>query len=117
MKGTIISLDADGTETVTEVTGEPKYELIKEAIGGGSLEVVPFFSRYVHKDRWVSCVAFCDEEGKLHGLPFNQHATEHWEKSLKANGHPGLIVNGGLVDHLVGKIAILYGDEAFMRAI
>lgn len=116
MKGTIISLDADGNETFTEVDS-PKFELIVEAIGGGSIEVVPFFSHYIHNDNPVTCVAFCDEEGKLRGLPFNKHATECWDRSLSASGRGSLMVEGELIDHLVGKIAILYGDDAFMRAI
>lgn len=116
MKGTIISLDVNGNETFTE-TNTPKYELIVAAIGGGSLEVVPFFSHYTHNGKPVTCVAFCDENGKETGMLINQYATECWNKSLNASGRGSLMSEGELIDYLVGKIAILYGDDAFMRAI
>lgn len=41
----------------------------------GYVETVPHFTRYgAHRH----ATAYCNEEGKLHGLPFNEKATKAW---------------------------------------
>src|SRR5262245_10251427 len=121
VKGKILSIAPDGSESIREVEGEPTLEILQEAIGGGLIEVVPGFTSYRPDDRSgriVTCVAFCDEEGKIEGQTINSKATMHWQRALMTGGHPGLIgPSGQLVDHLVGKIAIVWGDAAFMRAL
>jgi hypothetical protein len=119
MKGTILSIDVDGTETVRLVNGRPELAMLKAAIGGGYIEGVPGFDRYkhggvVHK----GCAVFCDEEGKLNSLPYNRKATVRWQEALLAQGLPGLIGDDGMpVDVLVGKVAVVWGDREFMAAL
>lgn len=117
MKGTILSIKVTGTETIREIDGEPTLELLKEAIGGGYLEIVPGFNRYKHNGEAHDCVAFCDEEGKLEGMSYNADATRYWQQALLAQGHPGLVKRGVMLDYLVGTIAIVWGDDEFMEAL
>lgn len=118
MKGTIITIDEAGNETVREIDGEPKLALLQEGVGGGSIQIVPYFKSYRHNGRTVDCIALCDEEGKIDGQAFNETATKLWHEVLIGHGHPGLVdPDGRLADHLVGKIAIVFGDEAFMAAL
>jgi hypothetical protein len=117
MQGTIITLQLDGTRKVTQVI-EPHFELIKEAIGGGYVELVPLFNSYEHDGRWVKCVAFGDEEGKLKKFPINKEATVLWDKALRRANHPGLLKpNGQMADVLVGSICIVFGDKEFMAGL
>jgi hypothetical protein len=122
MKGGIISIapyNRPTDLTFTPVEGEPKLELLKNAIGGGYIELVPGFDTIEQKPgEVVKCVAFCDEEGKLNGLPANTYATILWDKALRRHGGPGLLQRDGTaVDVLVGPIAIVIGDDEFMEAL
>jgi len=66
-----ITLDAEGVAKEIELTeGESQLKVLQEAVGG-----------------WVQAVDFtpdltlwCNEEGKLQGLPINPMATFLWEK-------------------------------------
>lgn len=117
MKGTIVSIDADGVETVNQVDGSPTLDSLKAAIGGGDLEVVPFFNVIEHDGKVVRCVAFCDENGKNTGMPFNESATARWQASLWAQGSSLGAKNNELLDYLVGKVAVVFGDDEFMKAL
>ena len=117
MKGVLVSIDINGEMTVTEIT-DPRLEYLQAGVGGGSIQLVPMFTTFDFRTiRW-QCVAFCDEDGKNKGMPFNSVATRHWQQALRNSGHPGLYdVHGELIDYLVGKIAIVWGDDAFMREL
>lgn len=65
---TMIRITTDGTVTEIPNTG---YESIREAIGGGYLEIVPMGAAHG---------AYIDEEGKLKSLPVNRIATLLWYK-------------------------------------
>lgn len=66
-----ITLDAEGVAKEIELTeGESQLKVLQDAVGG-----------------WVQAVDFtqdltlwCNEEGKLNGLPINPMATFLWEK-------------------------------------
>lgn len=81
----------------------PDLDVLQAALGGGSIETVPYFSRYDGQD----CVAFVDEEGKLKGFRLNHVATALWEAQ----------VQGGLRgrDYLVGPVVIVCGDHELLR--
>jgi hypothetical protein len=115
MQGTIVQIKIDGTRWVTEVTGKPKLEDLKAAIGGGFLELVPFFDTYEHGDKIVKCIAYCDEHGKMNKLPINKEATILWERALSRTGRSLLSPEGQILDILVGPICIVFGDADFMR--
>lgn len=107
MQGTILKIKADGTIHPSSVNGPPKLELLKEAIGGGWLEAVPYFNKIVYDGKLVTCIVFCDEEGKLKEFPLNTLATNLWYVSMGQS----------VPDVLVGDIAIVFGDKEFMLAL
>jgi hypothetical protein len=75
---------------------------LQAAIGGGYIETVPYLTRYEGK----SCVAFCDEEGKLKGQPVNDRATALWRfGSIRGS------------DLLCGDVVVVQGDRDFMKEI
>lgn len=101
MTGKMIILMTDGTvEKLEPLVRVPTLEVMQQAVGG-YIETVPFFNQYEGQD----AVAFCNEEGKLEGLPVNATATELWHKQYPAD------------DVLVGNVIVLTGDDAFMEAI
>jgi len=105
---------------VVQLTREPPLGDIKARLNDGWLEAVPGFTSIeaVAGKPPQACVAYCDEEGKLKGLEHNSMATVLWDRALRANGHPGLIdTRGRVVDHLVGPVVVLTGDDEFMRSM
>jgi len=101
MKGTVLTIFADGLEVAKEYDRAPTLTELQDAVGGGYIEAVPKFEEF----RGVVCVVFCDEEGKLKGLPVNMKATTHWNQNVRTD------------DFLVGPIAICYGDDEFFAAM
>lgn len=67
----------------------------------GHIEVVPYFNNIFGR----SCVAFCNEEGKLQGKLPNLYAQHLWEEAV---GRP--ITE----DHLVGNIVVVVGTASFL---
>lgn len=109
----MLMISPDGQKRLVEIEGEPSLEILKQGIGGGLLETVPFFNHVIHKGQVIpNCVAFCDEEGKIKGLPYNSVATQEWDISLMTQGR-----SLGGRDYLVGTIAVIWGDDAFMEAL
>lgn len=86
---------------------------LKDAIGGGLLEMVPGFTSIAYDGEIHRCVAFCDEEGKLErGRPpmaLNVEATRQWLARLP----PDLKTR----DYLVGQVAVVFGDDEFMEEL
>ena len=117
MKGKIVSIKANGDKTVVELTKPITLESIKEAIGGGYIEMVPGFGTIRWDEEWHDCVAFCDEEGKLNNQPFNPHATILWDAALHKHGHCLVDDKGEYLDILVGDIAVIFGDAELMRTV
>lgn len=64
---------------------------------------MPLFTHVEVNGERLRCVAFCNEEGKLHGLPLNSVATRMWQTQV---GRP-------LDDVLVGDILLVIGDRHF----
>lgn len=92
-------------------------EDLTEAVGG-HIEVVPHFNTFGYRGTVMKCVAFCNEEGKLNGLPVNPLANVLWERALNRAGN-SLYPPAGKVpaDVLVGDIAIVFGDREFMETL
>jgi len=111
MKGSIISILPDGTTTEFQIEGPPQLEMLKGAIGGGHLEVVPYLDTVGIKGIVHKCIAFCDEEGKIKGLSFNRVANELWHLAQLARKR--VVIS----DRLVGPVAIVYGDKEFMEEL
>lgn len=105
MRGTIIILNYDGGRIRIELNHANILQELRWAVGG-PFEVIPGFDYY----NGIECVAFCNEEGKLKGLPLNYNGTKAWRAALK-------IKEQSTTDNLAGNIAIVYGDKEFMEAI
>lgn len=113
MKGTMLVFKpGQSRPVVTPIDGPPTLELLKPALNGGYLEVVPHFRAIGHDGKQHACVALCDEDGKRNQLPFNPVATFLWDKAMRvATGvgcHP---------DYLVGPVVVVFGDDEFMEAM
>lgn len=106
MKGQVLTLKVDGTTEVTFFTAPVPLEFLQNAVGGW-IELVPDFDVF---EGQTGIVAFCNEEGKLKGLPLNVKATEAWAKSV---GAPV----ADLGDALLGDVIIVSGDDEFMTAL
>jgi hypothetical protein len=116
MKGEITIYRPNQAPTVTQYDRKiPLGEL--QAAVGGYIETVPYFIDIEHAGGLRKCVVFCNEEGKLHGLPENPGATALWDASLKRQGLDRFDAARNRLDHLVGDIAIATGDAEFMRAL
>ena len=109
MQGTLTIIDAYGGTTVKHYTTPIPLEHLKKAVGG-YLEVVPLFSRFGGK----KCVAFCNEEGKLDGLPLNLTASALWIESVRQLSIDDPGYPPSVEDVLVGSVAIIQGDKEFM---
>ena len=101
----LISVYPDGRVRKEAITQAPELGLLN-AIVGGPIELVPFFTSYGGN----SCVAFCNEHGKLPPkiLPLNVHAQVLWEKAV------GRRITE---DYLVGTIAIIVGPQSFLGTL
>ena len=100
MKGALTIIPVSGAVSSKELAAPPALADLQGGVGG-NIEIVPYFTRYEDKP----AVAFCNEEGKLHGLPVNQRATKLWyAQELRFMGR----------DILVGPIVIVTGDRVLM---
>lgn len=98
-------LKTDGTRVVREYPeGRPTLKEEQAAVGDGLIETVPHLELFEGEQ----CVAFCNEEGRIDGLPFNADATKLW----LANLGKGPFRYEPL---LYGDVIILTGDEEFMN--
>jgi hypothetical protein len=101
----MVILKVDGSVEEHEIEQAPGLAEMQKAVGG-SIELVPYFREYEERP----CLAFCNEGGKVIGLPHNKHATQLWAAQLR-------VPYAMMADILVGDILILQGDEAFMRRL
>lgn len=114
MKGTgLVYKPGVAEPSVVEFAAPPTLEFLQGAVGG-YIEQVPQFDNIRLGERIERCVAFCNETGKLDGLPFNAAATEAWEQALPT----GLRDKAGQwLDFLVGPIIVVAGDAEFMAEL
>jgi hypothetical protein len=87
-----------------ELAAAPHLEDLQSWIGGGFIELVPYFTKFEGKP----CVAFCDEDGKHKGMPANTRATDLWYAL-----EPRFMGR----DILVGPIVIVTGDKQLMEEL
>lgn len=105
MRGRLVTITPGALIKEVPLDRAPNIDMLQAAIGGGSIETVPYFGIYDGQE----CVAFVDEEGKLKGFPLNHTATALWNAQ----------VQGGLRgrDYLVGPVAIVCGDHDLLGAL
>lgn len=89
----------------------PTLEQLKSAVGDGYIEVVPRFTTILWGGAIERCVVFCNEHGKLNGMELNTHATVLWYLALQAQGVDSCH------DHLFGPVAVIIGDDDFLRRL
>jgi hypothetical protein len=101
----LISVHPDGRTRKEGIATAPDYKVLN-AIVGGPIELIPYFSKYDNSP----CVAFCNEEGKLppNNFPLNRFAQALWERAL------GRRITE---DYLVGTIAIIVGPQSFLNTL
>lgn len=98
---TITIIKSDGTRGSVTCNSKTQYEALRKAVGG-YIETLPYFNKFEGK----RCVAYCNEEGKLTGLPRNEQAQALWLDALmKRDGSLEHIDIGRTV--LVGNVAIV----------
>lgn len=105
MQGNLTIIKTNGTKVEEALTAPPGLDWLQSAVGG-NIETVPYMVVF----NGQPCVAFCNEEGKLHHLQVNEIASEAWRAGLPAGFQP-------LDDVLVGDVVILTGDDDFLEAL
>lgn len=111
MRGCMMVIFEDGHKVITELDHVPTLNDLRTGVGG-LIELIPYFDSIRHGDSVHPCIAYCNEEGKLHGMKFNLEATKDWAFALARNPMHG---RGMLPDYLVGPIVVLWGDTEFMK--
>lgn len=101
MKATVHIYGTDGSTHIKQYDKMISLEDLREAVGG-SIETVPYWTTHEGKP----CVAFCNEEGKIRELPFNELATALWYADTPT-------MRGR--DVLCGNVIVIMGDKEFMR--
>ena len=118
MKGNMLIISANGITRLVETNEAPTLDFLKLGLNNGMLEVVPLFTSIEHEGKRIkNCVAFCDEEGKIKNLPYNETATEKWQAALTEQGRSLFDMKMTTVDFLVGPVIVVWGDKEFMEAL
>ena len=94
-----LRIDVDGTRTVLEYHPDDEYTTLRDGVGG-YIEAVDMPS--------VGVVMWCNEEGKINGLPVNAAACEYYEVEF-----------GALYDIIVGPVVFtgMADDNGNMTSI
>jgi hypothetical protein len=101
----------------------PDLAFLQKAVGGW-IQGVPDWRTIDVAGQIQPCVAYCNENGKLEGLPLNPAATLAWDAALRrVKDEVGFVVypnglrkeDGDLTDALVGDVVVVTGDAEFMR--
>jgi hypothetical protein len=111
MKGGILIVRPNGDIEQRELSQPPSGQELHDIVDG-YIEVVPSWYNVRIDDTVMRCVAFCDEDGKNTGKQLNEKATQMWDEALQRHGNALL-----WRDHLVGDIAIVWGDNALLAAL
>ena len=87
-------LKIDGSLEFQEVSSEGEYDFLSNAVGGWIQAVTLDYNEEVG-----DLVLWCNEEGKLNGLPANESATRLWEFYY------------GKTDIIVGDVVLTGGSD------
>ncbi len=111
----------------------PSADFLQSAVGG-HFQLVPNWTQFELAGATMPCRAFCNEEGKLGMpgprpgiLPVNNAATRLWDRALRKlkNDAGEQIYPTGLfdlrtgtpIDHIVGTVIVVTGDDELMNAL
>jgi hypothetical protein len=109
MQGEMFIITPDSTEATIErraLDGPPSLADLQTLVGG-YIEPVPLLHHYVTRAGLRPCIAYCNEDGRLVGLPVNATATGMWSESVPQLRHQPLL----------GTIVVLTGDAEFMESL
>lgn len=120
---TVLFRGGTAAPIIRPATHDPALTELQEAVDGW-IEIVPFFQSVLIDSHTIDCVAYCNEEGKLAGLPVNLPATQAWHRAMQriVNADGGRAFPNGLfgadgapLELLVGPIIVVAGDAAFLQ--
>lgn len=125
MTGYVITVYPGGRVSAEEYRPASALKQVQHAVGG-YIETVPLMETVEFGPVILAleirdlpafeqpCVAFCNEDGKVDGLPVNITATQLWAESLVSAGHARIGPNGKIPmsDVLVGPVAFVVGADA-----
>lgn len=78
----VVILKTDGTRWQSTQPNAPDLYQLQKAVGG-FIETVPHFRALTHDGQsYKRGTCFCNEEGKITGLPVNVQATKAWLDNL-----------------------------------
>lgn len=112
MRGTMRIFKTDGTIEYVDLIEPPPLDLLQKSVGG-YIEAVPYWDTLAYGDDdkdQQDCVAYCNEEGKLNGLPLNEEASIEWHACLMRQGLAPS-------DVLVGDVVVITGDRQLMKSL
>jgi len=91
MKGTLITIELDGTIKETSYDHSPSLEDLQGAVGG---YIEKIYARY--NGKWH--IAYVNEDAKLRGIPINTFACKKFVPSVKLarNQYAPVIIAGPL---------------------
>jgi hypothetical protein len=136
MFGILYTIQPSGEQSVDFLATHADIDLLQQRVGG-LVEVIPYFDTvkieqvpqapddaYLSllkraSEKPVRCVAFCNEEGKLKGIGYNELATRLWAMSMVNLGvvRPNDDGDVMLDDVLVGPVVIAFGDDEFLESL
>jgi hypothetical protein len=96
----VFIIKPDGSITKTLQPKTPTYTQLRDAVAG-YIETIPHFVKLEHEGETFSRgVAYCNEEGKIRGLPHNETASKLWRASLTGDfDHNRTQLNGDVIFH------------------
>jgi hypothetical protein len=78
----LLTLKPDSETFEVEVfKREPPFSTLQSRVGG-FVESVPHLNSICHGGKTRRVMAFCNEEGQINNLPFNDKATRLWLENL-----------------------------------
>jgi hypothetical protein len=113
MKGAMLTIRPDRGAECVPLDRCPNLHELKERIGGGFLEVVPWFRSIEIKGELHRCAVFVDEDGKHKGLTPNIFATYLWNLELIRQGRKAQVGE----DYLAGPVCIVVGDDELLEEL
>jgi len=114
MQGTMIVIEPNGLYHAKPLDAAPSLDSLQTAVGG-YVELVASFDTIRYSGEVSPCVVFCNEEGKLDGLPVNMIATALWDHALGRTTEATL---GRIPDDvLCGAVVVILGDEELMQEL
>ena len=89
----IFVINSNGSVLKSTQLSAPKLDQMQAAVAGW-IETIPGFTKFTHEGKtYTRGKAFANEEGLLHGLPYNHRATQAWQDCLTNRLGQDLVCN------------------------